>query len=224
MSNSLNILMSKVGFHYGYSCYFLILEYCAEKYDGASTIFIIRKRVLREMLTTSSSRLHQLLTTCSSLELFKAIEFDSYYEIDFPKISEIIGKDYKYDRRKRVVKSEKPTLDKKRIEEKRVYSPADTLTLEVVEHLNKKRKSNFKANTRITSSLISARKNEGFKLEDFIKVINSKCSEWLGTDMEKFLRPETLFGSKFEGYLQGMNTTSKEDLDQELIDILKGKE
>jgi len=32
-------------------------------------------------------------------------------------------------------------------------------------------------------------------------VIDSKCNEWLGTDMSKYLRPETLFGSKFEGYL-----------------------
>ena len=29
----------------------------------------------------------------------------------------------------------------------------------------------------------------------------TKCAEWSGTDMENYLRPETLFGSKFESYL-----------------------
>ena len=32
-------------------------------------------------------------------------------------------------------------------------------------------------------------------------VIDKKCAEWIGTEYEKYLRPETLFGTKFEGYL-----------------------
>lgn len=50
-------------------------------------------------------------------------------------------------------------------------------------------------------SLIRARLNEGFVEEDFFKVIDTKCKQWLNTNMEKFLRPETLFSNKFEGYL-----------------------
>lgn len=38
-------------------------------------------------------------------------------------------------------------------------------------------------------------------MEDFKRVIDWKSSEWAGTEMEKYLRPETLFGTKFEGYL-----------------------
>jgi uncharacterized phage protein (TIGR02220 family) len=50
--------------------------------------------------------------------------------------------------------------------------------------------------------LISARLNEGFTVQDFKTVIDNKVSSWFGNkDMEKFLRPETLFGTKFEGYL-----------------------
>ena len=37
--------------------------------------------------------------------------------------------------------------------------------------------------------------------EDFYKVINIKSKQWLNTDMEKYLRPVTLFSNKFEGYL-----------------------
>ena len=47
----------------------------------------------------------------------------------------------------------------------------------------------------------TARIKEGFTLEDFKRVIDWKVSKWIGTDMEQYLRPETLFGTKFESYL-----------------------
>ena len=71
----------------------------------------------------------------------------------------------------------------------------------IVEYLNEKANKNFKPTTKKTQSLINARIKEGFTLDDFKKVIDTKCSQWLGTEMEKYLRPETLFGTKFEGYL-----------------------
>ena len=49
---------------------------------------------------------------------------------------------------------------------------------------------------------IRQRMREGFKLSDFEKVIDRKYREWHGSPkMQKFLRPETLFGSKFDSYL-----------------------
>ena len=46
--------------------------------------------------------------------------------------------------------------------------------------------------------------------EDFCTVIDKKSNEWLGTDMEKFLCPDTLFGTKFESYLNQKVTAKKE--------------
>lgn len=71
----------------------------------------------------------------------------------------------------------------------------------IVEYLNQKTNSSYRPNTPKTVSLIKARLSEGFTVDDFKKVIDTMTSEWKGTDMEKFLRPETLFGTKFEGYL-----------------------
>jgi uncharacterized phage protein (TIGR02220 family) len=51
-----------------------------------------------------------------------------------------------------------------------------------------------------TQRLIDARLNDGYKLEDFQHVHTVKTQEWKGTDMEKFLRPATLYSNKFEGY------------------------
>ncbi|MBV1817313.1 conserved phage C-terminal domain-containing protein [Bacteroidales bacterium MSK.15.36] len=73
--------------------------------------------------------------------------------------------------------------------------------INIVEYLNQKANKNFKYTTKKTQSLINTRLKEKFAIDDFIKVIDIKCSQWLGTDMEKYLRPETLFGNKFEGYL-----------------------
>jgi len=71
----------------------------------------------------------------------------------------------------------------------------------IVDYLNEKADRKYKHSTAKTKSLIKARWEEGFKLEDFKKVINNKVNEWIDTDMSKYLRPETLFGTKFEGYL-----------------------
>ena len=72
---------------------------------------------------------------------------------------------------------------------------------EIVEYLNLKTKKSFKASTKATQRHISARLEEGYSLEDFKCVIDKKVREWQGTEMDRYLRPETLFGTKFEGYL-----------------------
>ncbi|POA05618.1 conserved phage C-terminal domain-containing protein [Staphylococcus caprae] len=71
----------------------------------------------------------------------------------------------------------------------------------IVAYLNGKTNKNYKHTTGKTRRFIEARWNEDFRLDDFKKVIDIKTSEWLGTSQEKYLRPETLFGTKFEGYL-----------------------
>lgn len=71
----------------------------------------------------------------------------------------------------------------------------------IVEYLNENADTNYKASSKKTKSLIHARINEGFTVDDFKKVIDNKCADWLGSEFEKFLRPETLFGTKFESYL-----------------------
>lgn len=72
---------------------------------------------------------------------------------------------------------------------------------EIINHLNSRTGTNYRANSKKTVSLIKARQNEGFTVEDFKTVIDKKCVEWMNTEWEKFLRPETLFGTKFENYL-----------------------
>ena len=72
---------------------------------------------------------------------------------------------------------------------------------EIVDYLNEKAHKNYRSNSKTTMRHINARLKEGRTLSDFKQVIDNRCATWLGTDMEQYLRPETLFGSKFESYL-----------------------
>ena len=72
---------------------------------------------------------------------------------------------------------------------------------EIVDYLNEKAHKKYRSNNKTTIRHINARLKEGRTLSDFKQVIDNRCATWLGTDMEQYLRPETLFGSKFESYL-----------------------
>lgn len=73
---------------------------------------------------------------------------------------------------------------------------------EIIQYLNTKSGRKFKHNTSGTKTKIKARYEEGFSLDDFKRVIRTKCDKWLNSEKyEMYLRPETLFGNKFESYL-----------------------
>lgn len=86
---------------------------------------------------------------------------------------------------------------------------------DIVEYLNLKLGTGYKPSSQATQKHIKARLSEGFEVQDFRTVIDNKCAEWMGDPkMEKYLRPETLFGTKFEGYLNAKsrrNTIGKTD-------------
>ena len=72
----------------------------------------------------------------------------------------------------------------------------------IVDYLNEKTGSQYRHTTKATQTLIRARWNEGFKVREFEKVIDNKVSDWLNdSKMSEYLRPQTLFGTKFESYL-----------------------
>lgn len=74
-------------------------------------------------------------------------------------------------------------------------------TKKVIDKLNELAETSFRSSSKTTQAKIQARLNEGYTLDDFIVVIEKKVRDWKNTDMAKYLRPETLFGNKFEGYL-----------------------
>lgn len=90
--------------------------------------------------------------------------------------------------------------------------------IDIVEYLNEKANKNYKHNSDKTRRFIDARLNEGFTLEDFKKVIDNKCRSWLNDErMNQYLRPETLFGTKFESYLNEAPVSVK-DISEKVVE------
>jgi len=79
----------------------------------------------------------------------------------------------------------------------------------IVTYLNEVTNKHYRPDNATTMRLITARLNNGFTIEQFKYVIDVKSSHWLNSDMEKYLRPETLFGNKFDGYLNETITTKQ---------------
>lgn len=98
-------------------------------------------------------------------------------------------------------------------------------TDEIIFYLNKKTGKHYKVKTPKTVRLIRARLKEGFMVEDFKAVIEKKCDDWLGNEkMERYLRPETLFGTKFEGYLNETPNNEKDYDIPEFEDLIDNYE
>jgi len=71
----------------------------------------------------------------------------------------------------------------------------------VIDHLNEKIGSSY-GHSKNSREPISGRMADGHSAEDCKLVIDFKVNDWLGTDQEQYLRPNTLFRPKnFPGYL-----------------------
>ena len=94
----------------------------------------------------------------------------------------------------------------KEISNKRNNGSADaepkSIHKDVIDYLNGKIGARYKASSAVNKRLIDARVKEGYKLDDFKRVIDNKVASWSHDQkMSKYLRPQTLFGTKFESYL-----------------------
>jgi len=103
-------------------------------------------------------------------------------------------------------------LDKEKELKDIVGKPDDIPFQTIIDYLNMRTGSRYR-NIDKTKRAIAARWKEGFTLDDFQIVIDKKAAEWTGTEYEKFLRPETLFGTKFEGYLNQNIVVKKNSYD-----------
>ena len=89
---------------------------------------------------------------------------------------------------------------------------------EIIDHLNQRTGRRFRV-TDTYRKHMNARFNEGFTLEDFKIVIDKKCVEWMGTEWEQYLRPQTLFGTKFDSYLN--TEPRKKQSNNKFLDMLE---
>lgn len=72
---------------------------------------------------------------------------------------------------------------------------------DVLDYLNEKAGKNYKATSKGHQKFILARLKEGYTLDQFKQVVDVMVANWTGTEWERYLQPETLFGNKFDKYL-----------------------
>ena len=133
-------------------------------------------------------------------EIINGVQFNRYkVNLSLLKNFYSLGKDSIPEEVKKFDSGSKEILPNKEVNNKGLYKKE--IYKSIIDRLNEKSGMNYRASSKATQGHINARLAEGYTLEDFFTVIDKKCAEWRGTEMEKYLRPETLFGSKFENYL-----------------------
>ena len=90
---------------------------------------------------------------------------------------------------------------------------------EVISYLNAMANKNYRSESPETLKLIGKKVNEGFGIKEFKKVIDIKSSEWkTSIEMNRYLRPATLFGPKFESYLNSAPIKREDPLKKAFLD------
>lgn len=115
----------------------------------------------------------------------------------------------------------KDSLDKDRLDKSRLGKVSLYMSSieDVISYLNSKTNSNYSSKTLKYQDLIIARLEEGYTVDDFYTVIDKKHKDWKGTDYEKFLTPNTLFGPKFDTYLnQKISLAENKDVFDSIIE------
>ena len=150
----------------------------------------------------------------------KGMPMKRYFKINFQKIEELVFKKDLKNLKTSIEENEKQGFknfeskdlknsnaciekisNNKELNNNNLNKELNNIYKDTVDYLNEKAGTKYKSSSKNTTKHIKARLNDGYTLEDFKNVIDKKCSEWLNTDMEKYLCPDTLFGSKFEKYL-----------------------
>lgn len=118
----------------------------------------------------------------------------------------------------------------KPIEIKEEYIPVldlkcDTIYDKIIGYLNLKSGTKYQANSKITKRLIDARIGDKFTVDDFIIVIDKMVNKWQNNEeMCQYIRPETLFGTKFESYLNLIHVIKIDKTDSKALKIVTDSE
>lgn len=222
---TVNRLLDEVG-HSGALIYYFIMELCAEKFEierGAiasesDCIFTFNRRAIVSVARAKWPTVAHVLAIGAECTVWEWKANGNEIEIKFPMLLDLLDRDAKRPRKKRESLAQNTRLeeDKDKEEDKeqdkeRASARArvilnqlqdNKIARQAMEHLNNASGKKYKTKTQYTDEMIDTLVNEGHTLEEIKKVIDIKTQQWKGTEMEKFLRPKTLFAiENFSGYL-----------------------
>ena len=209
-----------------YVLFYLKLMVESIDHDGAlrfSDTIPYNEEMLAAITNTNVDIVRSAMKLLVSLELVEIYDDQTIY---MREVERLTGSETKWAEKKRkfrakedivlALSSPRPPDVRQEIRDKRleIRDKSIDITIQsseivktIIDYLNKRAGTAYKATSAKTRELVSARMNEGFTAEDFFAVIDNKVAEWgkppkAGEkDMRPFIRPVTLFGTKFEAYL-----------------------
>lgn len=143
------------------------------------------------------------LTTMSSvLGCSKQYSQKIVYQLQFILKSKGVVCNFESTRNGFVFTFSKPEKKKVKVESNEGIIDETKLKVgQIIDYLNHKTNKRYTSTNKATIKDIEARLKEGYSLEDFKYVIDIKTEKWMNTQMEDYLRPQTLFGNKFNSYI-----------------------
>tara|TARA_R110000787_G_scaffold110329_2_gene219035 strand:- start:140 stop:952 length:813 start_codon:yes stop_codon:yes gene_type:complete len=244
-NSKLNLLVDEIGVE-AYAYYYTILEIYGSRYckNTAEKDITIHMRILANVWRKRIDSCHRILTKLhvsgllvvtksplsSNLVVTNKI---STCTISIPNYSKYYGSYKKKESENVVIKLNKSKVNKKvkapvkKATKDNVETDKQTseneLIKEIIDLTNNILCKKFKHTSKESRGVILARLEESYTIKDFEHVVRVKHQEWANNaDMKKYLQPSTLFGNKFDKYLNQELIKTQEDIEAEMIQKLGG--
>jgi len=149
------------------------------------------------------------------INILRKNKTDGYFKLDIKQVEA-----NKVSETKQEEKQEKQTKKVSVLQNEIALAQRDSrkeVTNIVITYLNQKANKQYRVDSDKTIKLIGARLTDGYNIEQMQYVIDVKVSQWINTDMEKYIRPETLFGNKFENYLNDKINNNSSNISSQRI-------
>lgn len=195
-------LRDEVGIGF-YFYFFSLLELCGEQSaDELQEFYEFHDSTIRSLWGVNLKKSERVACVMHSLGLLEFEKREKSFYFKVPNLSKFMGKYTNKKESKGPNKSKENKRKEKKNKAPTLTAPASPDIVKIIDYLNATTGKKFKASTPKTVSMITSRTREGFTVEDFTKVVDVKFDEWGHLpEWNKYLRPETLFGTKFETYL-----------------------
>jgi uncharacterized phage protein (TIGR02220 family) len=232
-----NPIVCKDAEYFSVWCYLLLnathksykVEFKGEVISLAPGQLITGRKKIAQQFNISESKVQRILKkleieqqieqqTSTKKRLISVLNWDKYQSIEQQDEQQVNNKRTTSEQQVNTNKNVR-TEECKEGKKKPLSDVPSDLVKDVIAYLNEKTGKAFKPASKKTQSLIKARvKDLSVGLDDFKKVIDVKCSQWLDDpNMSKYLQPTTLFGTKFEGYLNEWVEPKKPERDYKIF-------
>lgn len=196
----------------GYAFYFILVELLAKQCENSfKNPITLHQQSIRIVWRKQQQSCEKVIRKLEESGLFVATFRESFIDFDIPNLEKYMG--FYTNKNDPNASKESKRKEKKIKESKEKITPpkkaaaSTTDEVDVLNYLNTVSGKSYKPIERNFKFIRSVLKN--FTVDEARAVVDLKQSQWAHSEeMAKYIRPETIFGSKFESYLQETNSNT----------------